>query len=43
MDYVEYPHEITQRANAVDNISKWVYEPYNNQSYGYDRESKKTI
>lgn len=31
--YVEYPHEITQRANDVDTISKWVYETYNGQPY----------
>lgn len=30
---VEYPHEITQRAKDVDDISKWVYETYNGQSY----------
>ncbi len=31
--YVEYPHEITQSANDVDIISKWVYETYNVQTY----------
>lgn len=33
VDYVEYPHEITQRANDVDTISKWVYETYNGKHY----------
>lgn len=31
--YVEYPHEITQKANDVDTISKWVYETYTGQHY----------
>ncbi|MGL5086427.1 MAG: alpha/beta fold hydrolase [Clostridium sp.] len=32
-DYVEYPHEITSKANEVDDISKWIYEHYNSNSY----------
>ena len=26
VDYVEYPHEITQKALKVEDITKWVYE-----------------
>ncbi|WP_160679808.1 alpha/beta hydrolase [Clostridium sp. C8-1-8] len=33
VDYVEYPHDITLRANEVEDISKWVYENYHHQSY----------
>lgn len=33
VDYVEYPHEITQKANDVDDISKWVYDTYHGQAY----------
>lgn len=33
IDYVEYPHELTLKANKVEDISKWVYENYYNQSY----------
>lgn len=32
VDYVAYPHEITQKANAVDDISKWVYDTYHDRS-----------
>lgn len=33
VDYVEYPHSITQEANEVEVISNWVYEQYHHQSY----------
>lgn len=33
VDYVEYPHEVTQRAKDVEDISKWVYETYHKNSY----------
>lgn len=33
VDYVEYPHNITQAAKEVDDISKWVYDTYGNKSY----------
>jgi len=33
VDYVEYPHELILKANKVEDISKWVYENYYNQSY----------
>lgn len=33
VDYVEYPHEMTQQAKSVDDISKWVYDTYQGRSY----------
>lgn len=33
VDYVQYPHEITQKAKNVEDISRWVYENYHGQSY----------
>lgn len=33
VDYVEYPHEVTQRAKDVEDVSKWVYETYHKNSY----------
>lgn len=33
VDYVEYPHEITQKAREVTDISEWVYENYHHQYY----------
>ncbi|MBE5961570.1 MAG: alpha/beta hydrolase [Lachnospiraceae bacterium] len=33
VDYVEYPHEVTEKANRVDDITKWVYDTYHGQSY----------
>lgn len=32
-DYVEYPHDITQKAKEVTDISEWVYENYHHQYY----------
>ena len=33
VDYVEYPHEITEKANTVEDISRWVYNTYKDKSY----------
>lgn len=33
IDYVSYPHEITQNAKTVDDITEWVYRNYHNTSY----------
>lgn len=33
VDYVEYPHEVTERAIVVDDITTWVYENYFTNSY----------
>lgn len=33
IDYVEYPHEITQYATKVDDITEWVYENYGHNRY----------
>lgn len=33
IDYVEYPHEVTTKATAVDDITKWVYETYSCNRY----------
>ena len=33
VDYVEYPHEITQNAVKIEDITKWVYEKKSNESY----------
>lgn len=33
VDYVEYPHDITQNANTIDDITKWVFGEYHNNSY----------
>ena len=30
---MEYPHDMTQKANTIDDITKWVYEEYHNNSY----------
>lgn len=31
--YVEYPHELTLKADRVEVLTKWVYENYGSQSY----------
>lgn len=31
--YVEYPHEMTQKAKTVEEISKWVYDTYQGKTY----------
>ena len=28
VDYVEYPHEVTAKANNVEDLTKWVYDTY---------------
>lgn len=33
IDYVEYPHEVTFKAEKVEDITKWVYENYHDNSY----------
>lgn len=33
MDYVEYPHEVTQKAKKVEDLTKWVYENYGHHCY----------
>lgn len=33
INYVEYPHKITQKAKEVTDISEWVYENYHHQYY----------
>lgn len=33
IDYVEYPHEITLQAINVEDITRWVYQKYHNNSY----------
>lgn len=33
VDYVEYPHEMTQSAESVEDITKWVYDTYKRNSY----------
>lgn len=33
IDYVEYPHEVTKRARSVNDITRWVYENYSDNSY----------
>ncbi len=33
VDYVEYPHEITENAMKVEDITKWVYEKKGYESY----------
>lgn len=33
VDYVEYPHEITQKALKVEDITKWVYEKKSYEFY----------
>lgn len=30
---MEYPHDITQNANTIDDITKWVFGEYHNNSY----------
>lgn len=31
--YVEYPHEVTERARTVNDITRWVYDNYSANSY----------
>lgn len=33
--FVEYPHEITQNAHHVSDITKWVYETYGNKQFDF--------
>ena len=33
VDYVEYPHEVTQNAIEIEDITKWVYEKKSTESY----------
>ena len=33
VDYVEYPHSITENAKKVETISEWVFEMYGHHSY----------
>lgn len=33
VDYVEYPHEVTLKAEKVEDLTKWVYENYHCNSY----------
>ena len=33
--FVEYPHEITQNAYQVSDITKWVYETYGNDQFDF--------
>lgn len=33
VDYVEYPHEVTLKAEKVEELTKWVYENYHCNSY----------
>lgn len=33
--FVEYPHEITQNAHHVSDITKWVYETYGNEQFDF--------
>lgn len=35
IDYVEYPHEIIRSAHCVENITKYVYQTYQDQEYDY--------
>jgi len=32
-EYVEYPHEVTQKSQSVGDITQWVYETYGEQEY----------
>ncbi|MEA5040280.1 MAG: alpha/beta hydrolase [Clostridiaceae bacterium] len=33
--YAEYPHEITQNAYTITDITKWIYEKYGGQPYDF--------
>lgn len=33
IDYVEYPHDVTQNAKKVDDITEWVYNNYGHHCY----------
>ncbi len=33
VDYVEYPHEVTAKANNVEDLTKWVYDTYHSIKY----------
>lgn len=34
-DYAEYPHDITMHATNVEDITRWVYQMYEEKSYDY--------
>lgn len=35
IDYVEYPHELLEKARSVHEITSWVYETYRDQHYDF--------
>ncbi|WP_167955429.1 alpha/beta fold hydrolase [Anaerosporobacter faecicola] len=35
LTYVAYPHEVTEHANGVEEITKWVFDTYGKQQYDY--------
>ncbi|WP_058300246.1 alpha/beta fold hydrolase [Gorillibacterium timonense] len=35
IDYVEYPHSVTQEANSVSDLTKWVLATYRNTPYDF--------
>ena len=35
LDFVTYPHEVTQSARSVSDITKWVYDIYGNKRFDF--------
>lgn len=35
LTFAEYPHNVTEKANNVSDITKWVYEAYGNEKFDF--------